>query len=248
MDNVHYVTYATHPQGMFNELINNPHGVKIDVLGWGEKWNGFMDKYIGMGKYLETIPPDDYVVFLDGFDTRVNRSPTDIISIFNSYGCQILASREAEIITKFNNLTKEYNRRRFGSCGDHTANSGMWMAKVSDARTFIKESVDDWGGESADDQVAMNNVCRKMHKGFICIEDRRLIFTNSYTFGGKCESIFCSYPATAVGGGKIARVKRKSILLFQIYKAFSPQIYFFALLVAALYILKSFPSKPVKRR
>jgi hypothetical protein len=31
------VTYATHPEGSFNDLINNKFGVEVTVLGMGEK-------------------------------------------------------------------------------------------------------------------------------------------------------------------------------------------------------------------
>ena len=44
---IQVVTYATHSQGMFDELMNNQYGVDVKVLGWGEKWNGFKDKFIG---------------------------------------------------------------------------------------------------------------------------------------------------------------------------------------------------------
>lgn len=39
---------------MFEELVNNEHGVKVKVLGMGKKWNGYIDKSIGLLKYMET--------------------------------------------------------------------------------------------------------------------------------------------------------------------------------------------------
>ena len=41
---IHYITYATHSMGMFENLVNNKYNIEIKVLGWGTKWNGFLDK------------------------------------------------------------------------------------------------------------------------------------------------------------------------------------------------------------
>ena len=45
---VEVVTYANKSFGMFEELVNNDHGVKVKVLGMGKKWNGYIDKSIGL--------------------------------------------------------------------------------------------------------------------------------------------------------------------------------------------------------
>lgn len=44
MRDTHIVVYATHSYGMFDQLINNDFNIEINVLGWGTKWNGYMDK------------------------------------------------------------------------------------------------------------------------------------------------------------------------------------------------------------
>ena len=48
------VTYANKSQGMFEELVNNEHGVKVKVLGMGKKWNGYLDKSKGLLEYMKT--------------------------------------------------------------------------------------------------------------------------------------------------------------------------------------------------
>ena len=45
---LYFVTYATHDERMFKELVNNEYDIKINVLGWNKKWNGFNDKIKGM--------------------------------------------------------------------------------------------------------------------------------------------------------------------------------------------------------
>lgn len=64
------VTYVTHSEGKFEELINNKYGVKIDVLGWGQKWNGYRDKSIGIIEYLKNTHDDEIVIYLDGLPMK----------------------------------------------------------------------------------------------------------------------------------------------------------------------------------
>ena len=67
------ITYATHSEGLFDELINNKYNIPIIVLGYGEKWNGFMDKFKKVYKYIKELPDKEIIVFIDGFDTRINQ-------------------------------------------------------------------------------------------------------------------------------------------------------------------------------
>ena len=67
------ITYATHSEGSFEELTHNKFGVEVTVLGMDPKWNGFMDKIEGVLKYLQTLPDDELVVFVDGFDSYIKK-------------------------------------------------------------------------------------------------------------------------------------------------------------------------------
>ena len=69
------VTYANKSQGMFEELVKNDFDVPIKVLGWGRKWNGYSDKSKGLLEYMKTKNDEDIIVFVDGFDTKINKSP-----------------------------------------------------------------------------------------------------------------------------------------------------------------------------
>ena len=84
-------TYATHAQGKFEELIQNN---EVVVLGFGKKWNGFMDKFKALLTALETEDDDTIIVFLDGFDSRICGSTDDAIkNILNCFlHCLFLVS------------------------------------------------------------------------------------------------------------------------------------------------------------
>ena len=85
------ITYATHSEGTFEELI---HSGPIEVLGFGKKWNGFMDKFVGVLKYLETQPDNELVVFVDGFDSKINKNLDNLEQVFDNLNCKILISHE----------------------------------------------------------------------------------------------------------------------------------------------------------
>ena len=82
--------------GMFEELVNNEHGVKVKVLGMGKKWNGYIDKSIGLLEYIETKKDDDIIVFVDGFDTKINKDISNVKSLFESYECKVLVSKDPQ--------------------------------------------------------------------------------------------------------------------------------------------------------
>ena len=231
MEKVHYVTYATHDQGMFRELVNNPHGVEIKVLGWGEKWKGFGDKLIGVLEHIKTLPPDDYVVFLDGFDTRVLKPPDDIIQRFDSYGSpKILVSKSEHAAP-----TAYFTRKLFGACGEWMANAGMWMGRVGDAVEFIDMCKKHLAESGDDDQRAMNTVCRNYPQLKVVIDHRCVVFQNKGS--GNCESsaIFCSRPGTG-GGGVKGYIERRIIRGVREYAPFfKTEIFCLFVAIAVIY-------------
>ena len=182
------VTYANKSQGMFEDLVNNEFGVPIKVLGWGTKWNGYSDKSKGVIKHLETKKDDDLVVFVDGFDTKINRVPDDIVERFKECQCRVLLSKDS------NNFGKFISSLIFGTCNSNgTANAGMYMGYVKDLRQLLQNEADLL---CKDDQVNLNNLCEKYD--FIKVDTQNRIFKNIGPFEKevKTDAIFISYPGT----------------------------------------------------
>jgi len=184
---VEIVTYANKSQGMFEELVNNKFDVPVKVLGWGTKWNGFSDKYKGMYKYLENKNDNDIVIFIDGFDTKINKNPRDVLELFNEYDCKVLVSKDP---VPFGTLS----RMTFGTCsGKSTANSGLYMGYVKYVKQFIGEAI---SMKCEDDQKNMNILCEKFE--YIKVDENENIFKNFGPTGKKRESdaIFVSFPGS----------------------------------------------------
>jgi hypothetical protein len=186
---VEVVTYANKSVGMFEELVNNDHGVKVKVLGMGNKWNGYIDKSIGLLKYMETKKDNDIIVFVDGFDTKINKDISNVKSLFESYECKVLVSKDPELMNKFGEIFV------FGSCNNsNVANAGMYMGYVKNLKIILKESIQ---MKCVDDQVNLNALCKKYN--FIKVDDKELIFKN-FSPLDKEESVnatFISFPASA---------------------------------------------------
>lgn len=175
------VTYANKSQGMFEDLVKNTFGVPIKVLGWGTKWNGFNDKYRGMSEYLKTKRDTDIVIFLDGFDTKINKDPRDVMKLFEKCDCKVLVSKGPNP-----------GDHLLGTCkAGIPANSGMYMGYVKFLKVMIDEAL---SYTCEDDQVNLNMVCKK--HPFIRVDDTQLIFENVSQLRSDKESnaLFVSYP------------------------------------------------------
>ena len=215
------VTYANKSSGMFEELVNNKHGVKVKVLGMGKKWNGYIDKSIGLLEYMETKKDDDIIVFVDGFDTKINKDISNVKSLFESYDCKVLVSKDPELMNKLGEIFV------FGNCNNNrdVANAGMYMGYVKYLKIILKESVQ---MKCVDDQVNLNSLCKKYD--FIKVDDKELIFKNFGPYDKKesVNAVFISYP----GSITLERMSRHPIEYNQFYYIY---ILFINIALLALY-------------
>lgn len=180
------ITYATHSERMFPELMDS--GYPIKVLGWGEKWENFLTKIKGVLDYVKTKNPDDIVVCVDGFDTNINGDPREAEKIFKSMNCGFLISNDLDT-NFFNNLRMKFY---FGTCqGEYIANMGIWMGYVKYVIPILESIL---SKKCGDDQINFNSICGEYE--FIKIDVENKIFLNK-TRKDTRESIFHGYPGTA---------------------------------------------------
>jgi len=187
------VTYATHSDGTFEKLVHS--GYHIEVLGWGKPWNGFMDKFEGMVKYLETQKDNELVIFVDGFDSKINKNLENIEQVFNSLNCKILISHEnksglSNFLPGF--VHKYITYKVFGTCKDgQTANTGLYMGRVKELKLVLKSLI---SLDFDDDQRSFNSVCSKFP--FIKVDTENIIFENCSHENDISNAYFVQLPAT----------------------------------------------------
>ena len=222
------IIYATHTFGTFSDLSKNPD---IIVLGYGTKWKGFIEKTRVIKDYLDTLPDNEIVTILDGFDSYIKYT-TGVEDKFKSLDCDVLYSADnmaggqtMRFVPSF--IMLYITRKIFSSCKDNvTANSGMCMGYVKSLKTIFQETIN---GDSDDDQRNLNKICSKFSN--LKVDAQRIIFENCETLAQvkKSKAAFCSIPGTVsffrIGRGIIDYTKYLIpeiltilLILFFIYK------------------------------
>ena len=189
MNDIHIITYATHSEGKFDELINNNFNVSIEVIGWGKKWNGFMDKFKNMYEYIQTLPDNDIIIFIDGFDTEINQ-PLDVIKQrFLEFNSDIVLSEHPKLLNNY--VTKKF----FGTCqGDLIANSGLYGGYNIKLQELLKHILK--YNDTSDDQQGLNSAC-KYFDNIIIDTEKKLFHNLNYSeryLCGNFDSCFLSTP------------------------------------------------------
>ena len=159
------ITVATHKEGKFIELINNKFNEKIKVLGYGQKWYGYKMKFDFLYNYIKEKDDDTIIIFLDWFDTVINKDPKLAIKIFKENDYKILFSHES-----YNLLTRLF----YSNTYDNTCiNSGMYMGYVKYLKKMFEEIKN---YDYMDDQLLMNKIKYKFD--YIDVDDNNKIFKN----------------------------------------------------------------------
>ena len=222
------VTYANKSQGMFEDLINNEFGVPVKVLGWGRKWNGYSDKSKGLLEYMKTKNDDDIIVFVDGFDTKINKSPENVTELFKECNCRVLMSKDPE---NFSDIGRSLI---FGQCTEKSmANAGMYMGYVKELTAMLQDEAD---MKCLDDQINLNALCKKYN--FITVDEEEKIFKNFGPLDKKQESdaIFVSYP----GSPGLQRYSRAIVEYMQFLYVYVILILVLAMIVFPKYDIRIF--------
>jgi len=160
------ITYATHSERYFDILNKYP---EIIVLGWNTKWNGFFDKANAVIDFCKSKNQDDVVCFVDGFDSIILSSSTQLLETYKSLNKELVFSREASY---FNVIHKYLLDKIFSRCQNVTLNSGMYIGTC-------KSIIDFWTDikVNEDDQVYANRICKI--KNVYIDKDYRLFYNYS---------------------------------------------------------------------
>ena len=164
---MHIVTVATHSQYYFPYLVESckQNGSELVVLGFGEKWLGFNWKYTKMMEYLSTLPKEDVVCFVDGYDVICTRNLDELESEFyrikQKTKCKMIVGHDKRI--SFNKIAVAF----FGQCKSKDLNSGTYIACAGDMKHIIQKIYDLNPTTNADDQIAMTTYCQQSNDLYI---------------------------------------------------------------------------------
>ena len=175
---MHIVTVVTHSENYFPYLVESckRNSSELVILGYGEKWLGFNWKYKKMIEYLNTLPKNDIVCCLDGYDvicTRdLNELESEFIKLKEKTSCKMIVGHEKLFF--FNKIGNLY----FGKCKNESVNAGTYIGYVKDILIIIEKIYNLNPKNDADDQILMTKYCN-MNNDLYIDTDNRLFLTIS---------------------------------------------------------------------
>ena len=157
------VTVATHSQSYFPFLLESckRYDAELVVLGVNQPWQGYNQKNILMKEYLDTLPPDEIVCFIDAYDVLLLRPLEDLANLFINFnkitGARIIVGCDQTVTGgKIGPISRLY----FGTCNNKYLNSGTYIGHAADLRDMMAFIMQETLGDTrADDQLLVRKYC-----------------------------------------------------------------------------------------
>ena len=189
---IYILTYATHSFGNFDEMIDNKYGIQFIILGWRQKWEGYMGKLKMIHDYCKKLKDDDLVIQLDGFDVWINSYLSNAINYFKQNNYKVLFSKETTTDSRYLGLKPYLNKKVFATTCDNgvTMNAGMYMGYVKYLLPIMENALK---SNEKDDQRMFNKLCKSYN---ISIDHENKIFENVYddNMVKNSKAVFVQYP------------------------------------------------------
>ena len=221
---VHVCTVATDEKKAYklksvSDLIN---------LGKGVKWEGGNMKGQGGGhkinlikEYIKDKKDSDILLFLDGYDTFISDSISEILYRYLEFNSQIVFSSERicwpdELIAP---KLKELNINQ--STPYQYLNSGMYIGRIGRLKELLTTPIQN----DEDDQFYIQREYLRNPKGIVCDVEQYMFMTSDYSVfqrGGQLYNpITRCYGCAYHGNGGAKEKQRCEILYHQFYSQFN---------------------------
>ena len=183
---LHIVTVATESQYYFPYLVESceRNGLKLEILGFGEEWKGFNWRFKKMIDYLKTLPKNDLVCFVDGYDVLCCRNLKEMPDIFyklkEEHLCKVIFAEDKTQNSNnslMNILTEFFGNLYFGTCKGESINAGTYVGLADDLLNFTLKMNDLNNLDDADDQVLVTNYCNLNPNEIYCDTENKLFLT-----------------------------------------------------------------------
>ena len=180
MVKLHVVCVATHSKSYFPILLESckRNNIKLHVLGFNEKWQGFVWRFKLMISFLSTLPKNDIVMFIDAYDVIILKNYQTILDRFQSFKTAILLSKDGDT----HGLHTLLYQKVFDKCGQHYINAGSYMGYVFALEKMFDKlcKVNNCNNYQLDDQKMLSSIHKdtKFFNKYIKIDTGNLIFLN----------------------------------------------------------------------
>ena len=187
------VCISTHSEGYFPALQQScrKHNIKLNILGWGQKWKGLIWKFHLLMEFLKTSDPDDIILHADAHDVILLENEEQILAKYKSFNKPIVLGIENPM--NYNFMTALRNSI-CEKCDDkHIINTGLYIGKASKLIEMLGE-ICTYNDCSCDknncDQVLLNKFCNQTDfiKKNTAKDEKGLLF-----FNASCSTIFSCF-------------------------------------------------------
>ena len=177
MNQLHVVTVATESKYYFPYLIESckKNGKELELLGMGKKWEGYNWRFTLMIDYLNTLPKEDIVCFVDGYDVLCTRDLNELVPKFK----EIQKRTNCKIIVGDDSKNGKYTY--FPSCFNKNINAGTYIGYVKDIIEVVTNIYTINSKNDSDDQHLMIQYCQKNPNIFYVDEPSELFLTLIYS-------------------------------------------------------------------
>jgi len=133
---MHVCTVATHSDRYFPVLKASCERfqTKLVVLGWGEKWQGFAWKFSKMLEYLNALPDDEVVMFVDGYDVVLLQPPSIIEKRFRATGKPMIVAEDGSHPTA---IVRYFMSKCFHDVEGLSVNTGTYIGYAGYLKRFL---------------------------------------------------------------------------------------------------------------
>ena len=159
------ITVATDPQHYYHSMVESArrNNINITILGWGQKWQGFIWKLKLIKDKLKFVDPNEIIMFIDAYDIIFLKDQNEIIKNFLSYKKNIVfgavCGNKSKLEKKVGDeiFYKKYNFPKKKSCFDKL-NSGCYIGYAKNILDILNDicNLVDCNDEKIDDQVVMS--------------------------------------------------------------------------------------------
>lgn len=218
--NTYVITYATHNERNYQNMIKNNYNINIKTLGWGKKWHALNNKIKLLYSEIKDYNDNDIVISLDGFDVWINGYLEQAVKSFKRSNSKVLFSLDMKqklnpnFFEKISNfILKKPWRSKGGGIDGITLNSGLYMGYVKYLKIILNEAIKK---KCISDQVIFNRLCNKY--SFIKIDYTENVFENVRSVNDikKSKAVFVQVPGNFSILG-LSLIKRFFYTYFQFY-------------------------------
>ncbi len=161
MNNIYYLTYATHSERMFDILKESAirNSINLNIVGYGDKWINWKNRAKSILNHIKKLDNNKIICHIDGFDSIILTNDDEIYNKFiNIIGNKkiIFSSDNAS-----NFIVSDFKTRKFGTCHNNLISAGLYIGY----NYYIQELLQSFiNSNETDDQHYFTLLCETQNE------------------------------------------------------------------------------------